>query len=85
MARRVLVFVFVLAGMGVADSVLAQQNRVDTVSPAAPELASFGRYAEYTLRSYLGGGPPSFVFKMSSRFLWVACNVRTPTDGHHSR
>jgi predicted dienelactone hydrolase len=43
MLRRVLVFVF--AGIAFAGSALAQQNRIDTVTPSAPELASYGTYA----------------------------------------
>ena len=41
MLRRVLVFVF--AGIAIAGSALAQQNRIDTVTPSAPELASWAR------------------------------------------
>ena len=46
MFRRVLVFA--LAGWMVAaaaGSALAQQNRIDTVTPSAPELAPYGQYA----------------------------------------
>ena len=43
MSRRVLVLVFALAAL--AGSALAQQNRIDTVTPSAPELAGYGTYA----------------------------------------
>ena len=43
MVRRALVFAF--AGVALAGSVLAQQNRIDVVTPSAPELASYGKYA----------------------------------------
>ena len=43
MSRRVLVLVFALAAL--AGSALAQQNRIDTVTPSAPELAGYGMYA----------------------------------------
>jgi len=43
MLRRVLVLVF--AGIAFAGSALAQPNRIDTVTPSAPELASYGQYA----------------------------------------
>ena len=42
MMNRALVF---FAAMAIAAGALAQQNRVDTVSPQAPELASYGKYA----------------------------------------
>jgi predicted dienelactone hydrolase len=42
MRRRVLVLLFV--GAAVAVSALAQQNHIDSVTPAAPELASYGKY-----------------------------------------
>ena len=37
-------FIFLIAGIAIAGSVLAQQNRVDMVTPSAPELASYGKY-----------------------------------------
>ena len=43
MLRRVLVLVFALSAL--PGSVLAQSNRIDTVTPSAPELASYGKYA----------------------------------------
>src|SRR5882757_3277760 len=43
MARRLLVLVFALSTLPV--SVLAQSNRIDTVTPSAPELAPYGKYA----------------------------------------
>src|SRR4029077_3987355 len=43
MLRRVLVLACVLAVA--AGPAFAQTNRVDTVSPSAPELASYGKYA----------------------------------------
>src|SRR5471030_2437104 len=43
MLRRV--FVLVVVGVAFAGSALAQQNRIDTVTPSAPELASYGKYA----------------------------------------
>jgi len=43
MLRRVLVLVF--AGIAFAASAFAQQNRIDVVTPSAPELASYGTYA----------------------------------------
>ena len=43
MSRRVLVLVAAAAAL--AGSALAQQNRIDTVTPSAPELAGYGRYA----------------------------------------
>ena len=43
MFRRVLVLA--LAAAALAGSALAQTNRIDTVSPSAPELASYGNYA----------------------------------------
>jgi predicted dienelactone hydrolase len=42
MFRRALVFACVLAAAG---SALAQSNRIDTVTPSAPELAPYGKYA----------------------------------------
>jgi predicted dienelactone hydrolase len=42
MFRRVLVGLIV--GALAAGSALAQQNRIDSVTPAAPELASYGKY-----------------------------------------
>ena len=42
MLRRVLL---VFAGLAVAGNVLAQPNRIDTVTPSAPELAGYGQYA----------------------------------------
>jgi predicted dienelactone hydrolase len=44
MLRRVIVFVFTLSA-AIAGGALAQTNRIDTVSPSAPELASYGQYA----------------------------------------
>ena len=43
MLRRALVLVFASAAL--AGSALAQQNRIDTVTPSAPELAGYGKYA----------------------------------------
>ena len=43
MLRRALVLVCVLAAA--AGSALAQSNRIDTVTPSAPELAPYGKYA----------------------------------------
>jgi predicted dienelactone hydrolase len=43
MLRRVIVLV--VAGIAIAGSALAQQNRIDTVTPTAPELAGYGTYA----------------------------------------
>jgi predicted dienelactone hydrolase len=43
MLRRALVFA--LIGIAFAGSALAQQNRIDTVTPSAPELAGYGKYA----------------------------------------
>ena len=43
MLRRVLVLAFALIVF--AGSALAQSNRIDTVSPSAPELAAYGKYA----------------------------------------
>src|SRR5215212_176729 len=43
MSRRVLALVF--AGIAVASAALAQTNRIDTVTPSAPELAPYGTYA----------------------------------------
>src|SRR5436305_3246669 len=43
MSRRVLAFVF--AGLACAGAALAQTNRIDTVTPSAPELAPYGTYA----------------------------------------
>jgi predicted dienelactone hydrolase len=42
MLRRALLLVIVLAA--VAGSAFAQQNRIDTITPFAPELASYGKY-----------------------------------------
>ncbi|HEV8209884.1 MAG TPA: hypothetical protein VGP77_07165, partial [Vicinamibacterales bacterium] len=43
MLRRALVIVCVLAAA--AGSATAQSNRIDTVTPTAPELAPYGKYA----------------------------------------
>ena len=43
MPRRVLALVF--AGAVIASGALAQTNRIDTVTPSAPELAPYGKYA----------------------------------------
>ncbi len=43
MLRRALVVFFVSTGF--VGTALAQQNRIDTVTPSAPELASYGKYA----------------------------------------
>jgi predicted dienelactone hydrolase len=43
MRRRVLALVFGLIAF--AGSVLAQSNRIDIVTPSAPELAGYGKYA----------------------------------------
>src|SRR3954468_20989459 len=43
MLRRLLLSTF--AAVALAGSALAQSNRVDTVTPSAPELAAYGRYA----------------------------------------
>ena len=43
MLRRLFVFVFALSLL--PGSVLAQSNRIDTVTPSAPELAAYGKYA----------------------------------------
>jgi predicted dienelactone hydrolase len=43
MLRRLFVLVFALSVP--PGSVLAQSNRIDTVTPSAPELASYGKYA----------------------------------------
>src|SRR3954471_12702592 len=43
MLRRLLLSTF--AAVALAGSALAQSNRVDTVTPSAPELAPYGRYA----------------------------------------
>ncbi|MCU1383003.1 MAG: putative dienelactone hydrolase [Acidobacteria bacterium] len=43
MFRRVLVLVCVVVPL--AGSARAQSNRIDTVTPSAPELAAYGRYA----------------------------------------
>ena len=43
MLRRALVVVSVLAAAG--GAVVAQSNRIDTVTPSAPELAPYGKYA----------------------------------------
>ncbi len=43
MPRRVLALVF--AGAIIASGALAQTNRIDTVTPSAPELAPYGKYA----------------------------------------
>jgi predicted dienelactone hydrolase len=38
------VLVAMIAGAALAGGALAQQNRIDTVAPVAPELASYGSY-----------------------------------------
>ncbi len=43
MFRRAIVLA--IAVISVAGSALAQQNRIDIVTPSAPELAAFGNYA----------------------------------------
>lgn len=43
MLRRAVIFLF--AGIAFAGNALAQQNHIDTVTPSAPELASYGKYA----------------------------------------
>jgi len=43
MLRRVLVFL--VFGIALAGRAPAQQNRIDTVTPSAPELAGYGKYA----------------------------------------
>src|SRR4051794_26652464 len=43
MLRRLLLSTF--ASVALAGSALAQSNRIDTVTPSAPELAAYGRYA----------------------------------------
>src|SRR3954453_23332992 len=43
MPRRVLVVVF--AGLAFASAAFAQTNRIDTVTPSAPELAPYGKHA----------------------------------------
>src|SRR3954453_22390333 len=43
MLRRLLLSTF--AAVALAGSALAQSNRIDTVTPSAPELAPYGRYA----------------------------------------
>ena len=43
MLRRVSALVF--AALTLAGSAIAQTNRVDTVTPSAPELAAYGKYA----------------------------------------
>jgi predicted dienelactone hydrolase len=43
MPRRVLVFLFVVLAAG--GSAFAQSNRIDIVTPSAPELASYGTFA----------------------------------------
>jgi predicted dienelactone hydrolase len=43
MLRRLFVLVFAVSLL--AGSVLAQSNRIDTVTPSAPELAAYGKYA----------------------------------------
>jgi predicted dienelactone hydrolase len=43
MVRRVLLFLFVLSSL--PSGATAQTNRIDTVTPLAPELAVYGRYA----------------------------------------
>src|ERR1051326_5127658 len=43
MFRRAVVLASVLTAA--AGTVLAQSNRIDPVTPAAPELASYGKYA----------------------------------------
>ena len=43
MLRRAIVVGFALVAL--AGSAFAQQNRIDTVTPSAPELASYGKYA----------------------------------------
>ena len=47
MRRRMLVLVLVLVFglIASAGSALAQSNRIDTVTPSAPELAVYGKYA----------------------------------------
>jgi predicted dienelactone hydrolase len=42
MLRRLLVVSFI--GVAAASGAAAQQNRIDVVTPAAPELASYGKY-----------------------------------------
>ena len=43
MLRRTLLVVFI--GMSCAANAFAQQNRIDVVTPSAPELAPYGEYA----------------------------------------
>jgi predicted dienelactone hydrolase len=43
MSRRLLVLVFVLIAL--PDGAHAQSNRIDTVTPSAPELAGYGQFA----------------------------------------
>src|SRR5471032_1976506 len=43
MLRRA--FFITVLGLMFAGSAFAQQNRIDTVTPSAPELASYGKYA----------------------------------------
>ena len=43
MLRRTLLVVFI--GMSCAANAFAQQNRIDVVTPSAPELAPYGKYA----------------------------------------
>src|SRR5476651_1917301 len=43
MLRRAIVVGFALVAL--AGGAFAQQNRIDTVTPSAPELASYGKYA----------------------------------------
>jgi predicted dienelactone hydrolase len=43
MLRRLLVWT--VAAVALAGSAFAQSNRIDTVTPSAPELASYGQYA----------------------------------------
>lgn len=45
MDRGLTVLARVVAGIVLATTTLAQQNRIDTVTPQAPALASYGRYA----------------------------------------
>src|SRR3954470_20326462 len=43
MLGRLLLSTF--AAVALAGSALAQSNRIDTVTPSAPELATYGKYA----------------------------------------
>ncbi len=47
MSRRLLAAIALIAVVvtAFAGSALAQQNRIDTVTPSAPELAAYGKYA----------------------------------------